>query len=189
MTFFLFHRVLYPIHICLLHNNLYPQSTKLPASVLPTSIFDIYCKLLLFFFIIPHTLSQKASVSSAAVFMLRTCSFFSYVCVMINESQVELHAPCLSQSLEWPVSIQNMVLDCTINCIQRYTSSHYPEIKPEYTNTAILCRRPHLVPVFAQWQKVGGASGARSRRCTHSTNPESVSAVNQDVPPVLSKIM
>lgn len=47
MTFSLFHRILYPLHICLLHNILHPHSKDLPASVLQTSADDIFYKLLL----------------------------------------------------------------------------------------------------------------------------------------------
>lgn len=76
MTFFFIHlfslfcRILYPLHICLLHNILYPHSSDLPASILQTSAYDMYYKLLLFS-LSSHTLSQKASMSSAALFMLR----------------------------------------------------------------------------------------------------------------------
>lgn len=97
MTFFFPHNILYPFHIRLLHNILYPHSTELPASVLQTSTYDIYYKWLLF--IIPHIVSE-GFMSSAAVFMLRkynfSCSIFSFVCVIINKSTVELH-------VQWPV--------------------------------------------------------------------------------------
>lgn len=99
--FFFFHRILYPLHICILHNILYPHSIILPASVLQTSAFDIYYKLLLFFsFLSSHTLSQKASLSSATVFMLRKCNFscsifFLCVCVLLStKTTVELHVRC-----------------------------------------------------------------------------------------------
>lgn len=72
MTFFLFHRILYPLHIRLLHNILYPHSIELPASVLLSSANDIYYKLLLF--IIPHIVSE-GFMSSAAVFMFRKYNF------------------------------------------------------------------------------------------------------------------
>lgn len=52
-----------------------------------------------FFFIIPHIVPE-GFMSSAAVFMLRkyilSCSIFSFVCVIINKTTVELHA-------QWPV--------------------------------------------------------------------------------------
>lgn len=83
MTFFYYYYFTgFYIHIRLLHNNVYPQSVDLPASVKQTSADDIYYKLLL---LSSHTLSQKASVSSAAVFMLRKCSYFSFVCIVINK--------------------------------------------------------------------------------------------------------
>lgn len=87
-------RILYPLHICLLYNILYPHNIDLPASVLQTSAYDIYYKLLLF--LSSHTLSQKAFMSSAAVSMLKNCNFWcsipSFVCVFINKITAELHA-------------------------------------------------------------------------------------------------
>lgn len=92
--FFLFRRILYPLHIRLLHNTLYPQSIDLPASVLQTSAY-IFLKLLL----CRHpTHCLKASLSSATVFMLQKCNYpcsiFSFVCVVTNTTTEELHAQC-----------------------------------------------------------------------------------------------
>lgn len=95
LFFFLFRRILYPLHIRLLHNTLYPQSIDLPASVLQTSAYDIFFKLLL---CCHPTHCLKASLSSAAVFMLQkcnySCSIFSFVCVVTNTTTEELHAQC-----------------------------------------------------------------------------------------------
>lgn len=93
MTFiFLFRRVLYPLHICLLHNILYPHSTDLPASVGLHMISIINC----FFFYHPtHCLRRllclvlQCSCSESVIF---SCSIFSFVCVVINKTTVELHA-------------------------------------------------------------------------------------------------
>lgn len=92
--FFLFRSIIYPLHICLLHNILYPHSTDTTCQCfyrLLLMISIINC-----FFLSSHTLSQKAFMFSAAVFMLRKCnfsfSFLSFVCVVITKTTLELHA-------------------------------------------------------------------------------------------------
>lgn len=77
--FFLFRRILYPLHIRLLYNTLYPQSIDLPASVLQTSAYDIFLKLLL---CCHPTHCLKASLSSAAVFMLQKCNYSCSIFVL-----------------------------------------------------------------------------------------------------------
>lgn len=96
MTFFFFllRRILYPLHICLLHNILYPHNIDLPASVLQTSAYDIYYKMLLFYHP-THCLRKllclvlQCPCSETVIFW---CSIPSFVCVFINKTTAELHA-------------------------------------------------------------------------------------------------
>lgn len=108
MTFFLFHRFLYPLHICLLHNMLYPRSIDLPASVLQTSAYDIYYKLLLFYHP-THCLRRllclvlQCSYSESVIFHV----VFPLLSVLLSTKQQYscMHSItlCLCQSLAWPV--------------------------------------------------------------------------------------
>lgn len=108
MTFFFsFRRILYPLHICLLHNMLYPRSIDLPASVLQTSASDIYYKLLLFYHP-THCLRRllclvlQCSCSESVIFHV----VFPLLSVLlsIKLQQSCMHSiTCLYQSLAWPV--------------------------------------------------------------------------------------
>lgn len=91
---FFFHRILYPLHICILHNILYPHSIILPASVLQTSAFDIYYKLLLFFLFYHPThclrrllcLVPQCSCSESVIFHV----VFSFcVCVFCYQQKLQ----------------------------------------------------------------------------------------------------
>ena len=99
--FYLFRGILYPLHLRLLHNILYPHSIDLPASVLQTSAYDIYYKLLLCYHP-THCLRRlsclvlRCSCSESVIFHV----VFPLLSVVINTNTEELHAQyfmCLSK--------------------------------------------------------------------------------------------
>lgn len=115
MTFFfilfLFYklcRILYPLHICLLYNILCPHNIDLPASVLQTSAYDIYYKLLLFFYHPTHCLRKllclvlQCPCSETVIFDVVFPPLSVFLSTKLQQSCMH-SITCLYQSLVWPV--------------------------------------------------------------------------------------